>query len=151
MMDFEYAIKKDVRNNPIVREIDHARHRELWRSVAVGVFLMLVLLFSAFQHFEQLRYGYQLEQLQQQRAADAGRLPSKQWQAVIGRRVLGAAIVFMLWTVAIEARLVYLQVVQHDELVSRAERQQMRTVTAPAKRGDIVDRRGNVLAYSVDA
>ena len=25
--DFEYAIKKDVRNNPIIREVDEARHR----------------------------------------------------------------------------------------------------------------------------
>ena len=33
-MDFEYAIKMDVRNNPIVREIDRSRQRELWRSVA---------------------------------------------------------------------------------------------------------------------
>ena len=31
-MDFEYAIKKDVRNNPIVREVDEARHRQLWRT-----------------------------------------------------------------------------------------------------------------------
>ena len=37
-MDFEYAIKKDVRNNPIVREIDAAHAagscgaRPLWGS-----------------------------------------------------------------------------------------------------------------------
>ena len=36
-MDFEYAIKKDVRNNPIVREVDEARQRELWKSMAIGV------------------------------------------------------------------------------------------------------------------
>ena len=36
---FEYAIKKDVRNNPIVREIDRERNREMVRSVGVGVFL----------------------------------------------------------------------------------------------------------------
>jgi len=70
-MDFEYAIKKDVRNNPIVREIDHARHRELWRSVLVFGFLVVVVLFSAFQHFELLRNGYRLERLQQERAAEA--------------------------------------------------------------------------------
>ena len=35
-MDFEYAIKKDVRNNPIVREVDEARQRELWRSMGIG-------------------------------------------------------------------------------------------------------------------
>jgi len=44
--EFEYAIKKDVRNNPIVREVDRERHLEMWRSVAVGVFLVAVLLFS---------------------------------------------------------------------------------------------------------
>jgi len=65
---FEYAIKKDVRNNPIVREVDQERHREMWRSVAVGVFLVAVLLFSAWQHFELLRHGYQLEQMQKERA-----------------------------------------------------------------------------------
>ena len=65
---FEYAIKKDVRNNPIVREVDQERHREMWRSAAVGLFLVLVLLFSAWQHFELLRHGYRLEQMQRERA-----------------------------------------------------------------------------------
>ena len=67
---FEYAIRKDVRNNPIVREVDRERHREMWRSVAVGMFLVAVLLFSAWQHFELLRHGYQIERLQQERAAE---------------------------------------------------------------------------------
>jgi cell division protein FtsL len=67
---FEYAIKKDVRNNPIVREIDEARHRELWKSVAIAAFLVVVLLFSAWQHFELLRHGYRVEQLQRQWAAE---------------------------------------------------------------------------------
>ena len=68
---FEYAIKKDVRNNPIVREIDRERHREMGRSVAVGIFLVAVLLFSAWQHFELLRHGYRLEQMQRDRANEA--------------------------------------------------------------------------------
>jgi cell division protein FtsL len=67
---FEYAIKKDVRNNPIVREIDRDRQREMFRSVAIGVFLVAVLLFSAWQHFELLRHGYRLEQMQKDRAAE---------------------------------------------------------------------------------
>jgi cell division protein FtsL len=66
---FEYAIKKDVRNNPIVREVDRERNRELWTSVALGTFLVLVLLFSAWQHFELLRHGYRFEQMQKERAA----------------------------------------------------------------------------------
>ena len=67
---FEYAIKKDVRNNAIVREMDEARQRELWKSVGVAGFLVLALLFSAWQHFELLRHGYQIEELQRQRAAE---------------------------------------------------------------------------------
>jgi cell division protein FtsI (penicillin-binding protein 3) len=73
------------------------------------------------------------------------------WRPTIEKRVLVAAAVIALWTVGIEARLVYLQVFSYDELTARAERQQMRTVTAPAKRGEIADRRGHLLAYSVDA
>ena len=70
MEPFEYAIKKDVRNNPIVREVDEARQRELWKSAGVAAFLVLVLLFSAWQHFELLRHGYQIEELKRQRAAE---------------------------------------------------------------------------------
>ena len=70
MESFEYAIRKDVRNNPIVREVDEARQRDLWKSVGVAGFLVLVLLFSAWQHFELLRHGYQTEELQRQRAAE---------------------------------------------------------------------------------
>jgi cell division protein FtsL len=69
-MDFEYAIKKDIRNNPIVREVDEARQRQLWRSVGIGLFLVVVLLFSAWQHFELLRHGYQIERMQQERASE---------------------------------------------------------------------------------
>src|SRR3712207_1468929 len=67
---FEYAIKKDVRNNPIVREIDRERQAEMWRSAATGVFLVVVLLFWAWQQFELLQHGYRLEQLQKERVAE---------------------------------------------------------------------------------
>ena len=65
---FEYAIKKDVRNNPIVREVDEARQRELWKSVGIAGFLVLVLLVSAWQNFELLRHGYKIETMQRERA-----------------------------------------------------------------------------------
>lgn len=68
---FEYAIRKDVRNNPIVREVDEQRQRELWQSAGVGLVLVLALLFSAWQHFELIRHGYGVEQIQQDRAAEA--------------------------------------------------------------------------------
>ena len=67
---FEYAIKKDVRNNPIVREVDRHRQQEMWKAVGVGVVLVAVLLFSAWQHFELLRHGYRLEQMQKDRVAE---------------------------------------------------------------------------------
>ena len=66
-------------------------------------------------------------------------------------RLMVAAGALVLWALAIEVRLVVLQVMQHEQLVARAERQQMSTVLAPAKRGEIFDRSGRLLAYSVDA
>ena len=66
----EYDFKRDVRNNPIVREVDQTRQRELWRSVAIGACLVAVLLFSAWQHFELLRHGYEIEQMGQERARE---------------------------------------------------------------------------------
>jgi cell division protein FtsL len=68
---FEYEIRKDFRNNQIVREVDERRLRDLWQSLAIGVALVIVLLFSAWQHFELLRHGYRLEQMQRERAAES--------------------------------------------------------------------------------
>jgi cell division protein FtsL len=70
MEPFEYAIRKDVRNNPIVREVDQTRQRELWRSAGLAGFLVVVLLFSAWQHFELLRHGYQIEELNRELVAE---------------------------------------------------------------------------------
>jgi cell division protein FtsL len=67
---FEYAIRKDVRNNPIVREVDEARQRGLWKSVAVAGVLVVALLFWAWQQFELLQHGYRLEEMQKQRAVE---------------------------------------------------------------------------------
>ena len=67
---YEYSIKKDVRNNPIVREVDQERHREMWRSMGIGLFLVAVLLFSAWQHFELQQHGYRYEQMLQERAEE---------------------------------------------------------------------------------
>jgi cell division protein FtsL len=69
-VDFEYAIKKDVRNNPIVRELDSERQRQLWKSLAIGGLLVLVVLFSALQNFALLQHGYLLQELQAEKAAE---------------------------------------------------------------------------------
>src|SRR5215471_11049750 len=79
------------------------------------------------------------------------REPAVDWRLTLAKRSVVAAGFFALWAAGIEARLVYLQVYKRADLVARAERQQMRTIEAPAKRGDILDRKSHVLATSVDA
>jgi len=83
-------------------------------------------------------------------AAPALSSPFK-WRAILRSRLLVGAVMFGGWTAGIQARLIYLQVVERADMQARADRQHLRTLTAPAKRGEIVDRNGHVLAYSVDA
>jgi cell division protein FtsL len=66
---FEYAIRKDVRNNPIVREVDRDRHREMWRSVGLGSFLVAALIFFVWRQVELLQHGYEVSELRDQRIA----------------------------------------------------------------------------------
>jgi cell division protein FtsI (penicillin-binding protein 3) len=73
------------------------------------------------------------------------------WRETLRKRTIVAAIVAGVWIAGIEARLVLLQVVRHGDLVARATRQQMTKMDAAAMRGDILDRKGRVLATSVDA
>ena len=77
--------------------------------------------------------------------------PSSVWRPTVQRRLMTAAVLLVAWSAAIEARLIYLQVARHADLAARADRQQSRTVEIAANRGDILDREGRVLGYSVDA
>ncbi len=84
-------------------------------------------------------------------AGSASRDAAADWRVVVSARVRVAALIGGLWACAIAGRLVQLQVIKHTEMVTRAERQQNRTIKAYAKRGDIVDRNGRVIAMSADA
>jgi hypothetical protein len=64
-IDLEYAIKSDIRNNPVIRETDGRERRELRRIVLLASLALGLVLFSAWQHFETLRYGYSIEELRQ--------------------------------------------------------------------------------------
>ncbi len=77
--------------------------------------------------------------------------PGFQWRVTLKRRLVVAAGFMAVWVAGIEARLVYLQIFRHADLTARAARQQSDTLPTPAKRGDILDRRGHLLATSVDA
>jgi cell division protein FtsI (penicillin-binding protein 3) len=65
-----------------------------------------------------------------------------------GRALLVAAIIGF-WMFAVSARLVYLQVSQHDGLVNRARQQQQNALETSPQRGDLLDRQQRELARSV--
>jgi len=64
-------------------------------------------------------------------------------------RLLILAGVVFLWMTAISGRVAYLQLFRHSEYLSRASRQQRRTIEITPKRGAIYDRKMNALAMSV--
>ena len=66
---FEYAVRKDVRNNPIVREVDAERQTEMWKTAGLWALLGLAVMFWTWQHFEIVRHGYRLEEVQRERLA----------------------------------------------------------------------------------
>ena len=57
----------------------------------------------------------------------------------------------LVWVAAIFGRLVFLQVLRHDELLRLAQSQQQRTVEIGAARGTIFDRAGQPLAKTLPA
>ena len=67
---FEYAVRKDVRNNPIVREVDSERQAEMWKMLGLASLVVIAVMFWTWQHFELLRHGYRVEELQRERAAE---------------------------------------------------------------------------------
>jgi len=69
-IDVEYAIKKDIRNNPVVREVDHGQKREFRRTLWLTVLVVGALLFSVWQHYKVVEYGYQTEDVRSQLARE---------------------------------------------------------------------------------
>jgi cell division protein FtsI (penicillin-binding protein 3) len=65
------------------------------------------------------------------------------------RRALFVAAFIVFWMMAISARLVYLQVTQHQTLEERARNQQQQAIETTAQRGTLLDRQGRELARSI--
>jgi len=65
-IDVEYAIKKDIRNNPVVREIDERQRHEMRRTLGLSVLVVGMLLFSAWQSFRMVNTGIHIEKLRVQ-------------------------------------------------------------------------------------
>ena len=66
------------------------------------------------------------------------------------RRTLFVAAFVVFWMLGISARLVYLQVSKHENLVARAQKQQQEAVPTTPQRGPVLDRQGRELARSID-
>ncbi len=62
-IDVEYGLKKDIRNNPVVREIDLEQKRDFRRTLVLAGLIVAMLLFSAWQHVKVVNGGYRLEAL----------------------------------------------------------------------------------------
>src|SRR5580658_6591931 len=67
------------------------------------------------------------------------------------KRLLWLLRALILWVVVIFLRLIWLQVLQHDDLLRQAQSQQQKVVPIQAQRGSILDRSGQPLAKSLPA
>jgi hypothetical protein len=72
-LDVEYAIKKDIRNNPVVREVDVQHKRQLMRTVGIACAVVAMLLFWAWVRFGIVESGYEVSALQTQLAVETAR------------------------------------------------------------------------------
>src|SRR5262245_23440499 len=66
------------------------------------------------------------------------------------RRALFISLGLLAWMLLIGARLVQLQVSQHDDLATRARNQQLNSIETAPVRGQVLDRQGRELARSLD-
>ena len=64
-----FAVQKDSLNHP-VREVDRARHREMWLTVLAAAVLVVVVLVALWQQAEVRQLGTELEKLQKARSAE---------------------------------------------------------------------------------
>jgi cell division protein FtsL len=64
-----FAVQKDILNHP-VREVDRARHREMWVTVVAGAILAVAVLLTLWQQAEVRQLGYEVERLQKARSAE---------------------------------------------------------------------------------
>jgi cell division protein FtsI (penicillin-binding protein 3) len=74
----------------------------------------------------------------------------RSWRQTVGPRLWIVGALLSVWAVAVFVRLVDLQIVQHAALEARGKAQQERRIEERAQRGDIVDRHGTLLAYTVE-
>ena len=65
----EFYYVKHIDNSRLVREVDVERRRECFSLLGLGVLVFLFVLLFAWQHFQCVRNGYQIEQLKAESAS----------------------------------------------------------------------------------
>jgi hypothetical protein len=72
-LDVEYAIKKDIRNNPVVRELDVQHKRQLMRTIGIACAVVAMLVFWVWTRFGLVDAGYAESALQARLALEGAR------------------------------------------------------------------------------
>jgi cell division protein FtsL len=65
----EIYFVKHIDNSRLRREVDLEKRRECFSLLGLGILVFLFVLLFAWQHFQCVRNGYQIEQLKAERAA----------------------------------------------------------------------------------
>lgn len=68
--DLEFAIKQDIRNNPVVREVDLDQKREFIRMLGWAAVAMGMLIFALWPRASATSQGYKIEDLRHQLAQE---------------------------------------------------------------------------------
>ena len=69
-VDLEFAIKQDIRNNPVVREVDAAQRREFFRLLGGAAALLVMLLIALWPRFSNQQRSYRQEDLRREVAQE---------------------------------------------------------------------------------
>jgi Tfp pilus assembly protein PilN len=69
-VDLEFAIKQDIRNNPVVREVDAVQRREFFRLLGGAAAVLITLLVILWPRLSQQRQSYRMEYLREELAKE---------------------------------------------------------------------------------
>ena len=69
-VDLEFAIKQDIRNNPVVREVDTEQKREFLRLLGRAAVIVAMLLVALWPRFSKQETNYRVEDLRQEIARE---------------------------------------------------------------------------------
>ena len=69
-VDLEFAIKQDIRNNPVVREVDSEQKREFIRLLVWAGAIVVMLLVALAPRYKTVADGYGIEDLREELARE---------------------------------------------------------------------------------